>query len=276
MNIESIKLQDCLRGLDFEPEIDWPQALPCYSYNQELLCGFNRPLSSNETVIPLQGKSLPLFIKALYPQLSFMELIRLSSKLLPLNSNDFEELWSLYQYRDIANIRPLISKVLVLPKEVQKWLHQKKVGPQDLAPFKALETINLLQDYWDLFLKSQFSKSDGVKTLELLIELILLGFSTKEIIPEESLNGSTWYQHLYALRFPKSSLQDQKSEELVRQALWPNKTEARWTRRGDRSGVELKLFFTHPDELKKILILLEKTSKDLVDNKQLESIWSKN
>ncbi len=82
--------------------------------------------------------------------------------------------------------------------------------------------------------------------------------------------------HLHSLRYPMSLQQDNQNEQKIRALSWSSKWGARWTRRGDRSGVELKLFFTHPEELKGALVRLEKVSKELDNTPSLEDLWSKN
>lgn len=312
-------------NLDFEPESQWPDILPRFSFKGELLCGFQKKHLSCQ-IIPLdEANSLHYYIKSLYPQLSFMELARLTKKLqnLPQNSsllkssmeslsgincneniNSYQldsnqnssvrfeiisQLWSLYQFRNYEQHFELIDKIISLPKDLQTWIHQKKVSPLDLAPFKALskkESFDLLEPLWQPFLYYSFSKSDGVKVIEYLIELLLLEFPLQELFPPNWTENSTlvptahnsgenWMHHLHSLRYPKSTQFDQNAEALLLQQTWPKKMDARWIRRGDRSGVELKLFFTHPDELKQNIVGLEKTLHDIKNKPELDHLWIK-
>ncbi len=280
------------RNLDFEPESLWPASLPCYSFQGELLCGFqtneNDLWDATQTppqpkTVKLEGNSLPQFLKGIYPQLSFMELSRLSEKIKQHPQlNDLQhlmELWFLYGYRNYENSQSLIEKIVTLPKEVQKWIHQKKLSPQDLAPLNALTTpdsLSLLEPLWLTFIDCGFSKSEGVKGLEYLVELLLLGNSVEDLRPPHSpCSSAQWLDFLHSKRFPMSTHQDKMAEEKIRVVFWPKKMESRWVRRGDRAGVELKVFFTHPDELKQNLVGLERTYQDIKNNPQLDDLWAK-
>lgn len=280
------KMDSCQRHLDFHPENPWPELLPLYCHNDELLCGFQRSTRENENVIQLEHESLPLCIKTIYPQLSFPELSRLIALLsarFPNSPDLYSEIWGLYGYQARENLSLLAQKLIQIPMDIQRWLSQKKLAPQDLAPLRALEDLSVLDDFWDEILLANPSKSDGVKWLEMLIELILMGFSKSQLMStasstENAPSNSTaqWLSHLHALRYPLATQQAEQAEQKIRSFSWPPKSEARWVRRGDRSGVELKLFFSNPQELKINNIRLEKIAQDLENNTQWEELWSKN
>jgi len=292
-----INLANCKRNLDFNPESPWPELLPLYCYEDELLCGFNRTTIDPETkVISLEGQSLPILIKTIHPNLSFPEVARLVEKLslsLDKTKDCTNEVWNLYGYHARENLIILAQKITQLPRDIQRWLSQKKFSPQDLAPLRALNDLKIMNDFWDELLISNPSKSEGVKWIELLVELLLMDFKFEQIHPNgikmnsvsgensttscsQSLSTSLWLSHLQALRYPLSTNQDLLAETKVRSLHWPAKSEARWSRRGDRSGIELKLFFSNPSELKLNLVRLEKVSNELENNNTLEELWSKN
>lgn len=280
------KLASCQRHLDFHPENPWPELLPLYCYDDELLCGFERTDQENENVIQLEHQSLPLCIKTIYPHLSFPEISRLVAQLtvqFPNSPALYNKIWSLYGYQARENLSLLALKLIQLPLEIQRWFSQKKWAPQDLAPLRALDDLNQLDEHWDELLLANPSKSDGVKWLEMLIELILMGFKKDQLRPLHSSTENSqpyttaqWLSHLQALRYPLATQQSEQGEQKIRAMNWPPKSEARWTRRGDRSGVELKLFFSNPQELKINTIRLEKMVQDLENKTQWEELWSKN
>lgn len=289
------KMESCQRNLDFHPDNIWPELLPLYCHDDELLCGFQRRTLDHESVIDLKNQNLSLCLKTIYPSLSFPELSRLIAQLLvryPHNSSLTNEMWGHYGYQPRENLTLLAQKVIALPLDIQHWLSQKKFAPQDLAPLRALDDLSVLDDYWDDLLLANPSKSEGVKWLEMLIELILMGVSKEQLMlsstasadshADASTTRSTthttaqWLSHLHALRYPLATQQTSLAEQKIRAFAWPPKSEARWTRRGDRSGVELKLFFANPQELKINTLRLEKIAQTLDNNTQWDELWSKN
>jgi hypothetical protein len=268
-----IEIEECQRNLDFEPELPWADLLPAFCYQierrWELLCGFDRKCGF---ALPLSGNNLPQTLKAIYPVMSFVELARLSS-LLPLESTDRSELWTLYGYRWKESLAAVVNKVIHLPLCTQKWLQLKRLGPQDLAPLRSLEKTDQLEEFWPHFTRLNLSKTEGAKVLELLVELLLLGTTAAELAPEGT--GDQWCKALIGKRFPLTTNQDKLAETKIRTLAWPLKTEAHWTRRGDRSGVELKMFFSHPQELRRSLDRLEQVCTDLQEHSEYEDLWSK-
>lgn len=285
------KIESCQHHLDFHPDNPWSELLPRYCHDDELLCGFQRPAHENELVIDLKNQNLSLCLKTIYPSLSFPELSRLIAQLLaryPQLLDLSNEMWSLYGYQPRENLTLLAQKVIDLPLDIQRWFSQKKFAPQDLAPLRAINDLSVLSDYWDDLLLANPSKSEGAKWLEMLIELILMGLP-KELLklschwPLDTNNSrihpdstTQWLAHLHRLRYPLATQQTKRVEQKIHSFAWPPKSEARWTRRGDRSGVELKLFFSNPQELKVNTLRLEKIAQTLENNNQWDELWSKN
>ena len=54
---------------------------------------------------------------------------------------------------------------------------------------------------------------------------------------------------------------------------WPHQSQAKWTKRGDRSGIELKLFFSHPEELNRAVQRLQQVSEAFENDLQAQEIW---
>jgi hypothetical protein len=277
-----LPIEDGQRNFDFQPEQPWPSLLPVYCYENELLCGFDRTegvaiqLSTSTT-----SGEFPLIccFKALYSELGFFELARLSLTL-PPQPGLRENLWQQYGFRWRETLQEVVEKVTLLPLKVQQWLQTKKLGPQDLAPLRALPNIQALGDFWPQIIEFNLSKSETARTIELLVDLLLMDVNINDLLPqtsnEMSNQAQAWINHLHALRFPMATKQSQQAEEKIRQVAWPLKSEARWSRRGDRSGVELKLYFSHPQELKRSLDRLQQVCEDLQTQPEYEDLWSKN
>lgn len=281
-------LISCQRNLDFHPEVPWSDLLPLYCFEDELLCGFHAKDKTHHetheaTVIEFKNHNLPQCLKVLHPYLSFPEISRLAERISvrfpkhthPESKEWVQQLWRLYGYQPREDLLILATKITALPFAVQQWLTQKKLAPQDLAPLRAVNDLNILNDYWEILLSLNPSKSEGTKGIELLVELILMGHS-KETLNTHATTTQSWLSFLQSLRYPLSTQQDLHAESKIRTLHWPAKSEARWVRRGDRSGVELKLFFSNPEELKINLVRLEKISRDVDGNNTLAELWSKN
>lgn len=265
-----VNVASCKTSLDFQPDTPWPQGLPVYCFENELLCGFDHREGS---AVELSGMTLQDAIKLIHPHLGFLELCRLSQKI-PANVLSKASFWSLYGYHWKENLEILALLLTELPLSTQRWLQGKKMAPQDLAPLRSLPQLSVFAPWWPVLMNLPHSKSDLTQILELLVELILME------VPRETLivgsESSYWIKNLRALRFPLSTSSDSLGDAKIRTIAWPLRSEARWTRKGDRSGVELKLFFSHPQELKRSLERLQQVSEDLQSNSNFEELWSKN
>ena len=96
------------------------------------------------------------------------------------------------------------------------------------------------------------SKSEGVQILEWIVDLLLIHPTDEEKI-SSLLNGklNAVQNQLQAWRYPQATSQDQQRKNL--QLPWPSAIQNKFSRRGDRSGFDLRLFVAHPSELKKII-----------------------
>jgi hypothetical protein len=83
-----------------------------------------------------------------------------------------------------------------------------------------------------------------------------------------------WLHQLKKERYPMTTLQSKKNEAILQKLSWPLHSQPKWIRRGDKSGVELKIFFSHPQELERSLIMLEQVKTQLQKNNIGETLWS--
>jgi hypothetical protein len=77
---------------------------------------------------------------------------------------------------------------------------------------------------------------------------------------------------LQILRYPESSRRDKQAEFALKKYRWPQSSQVRWLRQGDRSGIEIKLFISHPQELRKVAEHLLQLHKQLETNS--DSPWT--
>ena len=143
--------------------------------------------------------------------------------------------------------------------DFKTWKEQKKVKDQDLIFTRALKSPQHL----DLFTKVSEqmapltpSFTEGVAFLELATDLILMGHM--EALFEKTLTFETWSLNLKKLRVPHTDLRDSDLKEKLEKLPWPQGSKIKFERRGDKSGIELKLFISNPTDLTKILASLER------------------
>jgi hypothetical protein len=144
------------------------------------------------------------------------------------------------------------------------WKEQKKVKDQDLIFTGALkENLHL-----ELFIKAsehmaglQPSFSDGIAFLETATDLILMGHT--EDLFENSSSFESWITYVRELRYPQTTSRDQQLKQRFEKLPWPAGSKVKFERRGDKSGVELKLFISNPTDLTKILASLERVQQEL-------------
>ncbi|MBC7420165.1 MAG: hypothetical protein H7328_05505 [Bdellovibrio sp.] len=159
--------------------------------------------------------------------------------------------------------------------DFKTWAVDKKLKDSDLLFKKALKTPS--QE--DLFLKAadhmatlKPSFTEGLQTLELLTDLILMGHDEALFggagVPVTSDNFQplifeSWKESLRRLRYPETSLRDDDLKIKLEKLPWPYGSKVKFERRGDRAGVELKLFVSSSTDLTKILASLERVQEEI-------------
>jgi hypothetical protein len=150
-----------------------------------------------------------------------------------------------------------------LTADFKTWTEARKVKDSDLLFRRALKSH--LQKALFLKLADHLatlnpSFSEGVQTLELLTDLILMGHD--EDLFEDSLGFSSWQKNLKQLRYPETTARDDQLKHKLEKLPWPYGAKIKFERRGDRAGVELKLFVSSPTDLTKILASLERVQQE--------------
>ncbi|MBC7742892.1 MAG: hypothetical protein H7061_11895 [Bdellovibrionaceae bacterium] len=144
------------------------------------------------------------------------------------------------------------------------WALQKKLKDQDLLFKRALKTP--LQEALFSKLANQLASlnptySEGLSVLEMLTDLILMGHN--EMLFEGAESFETWKSALKKLRFPETSQRDELLKTKLEQLPWPYGSKVKFERRGDKAGVELKLFVSSATDLTKILASLERVQVEI-------------
>ena len=156
------------------------------------------------------------------------------------------------------------AKDLGFSATVEPWLEAKKVKGADLVFLSALKTD--LQ--WQLLFKAllqlieaRTSYTDSLKNLELISDLILMGH--EETLFEQSHDFAKWSVHLKALRYPTTTLRDDNLKAKLEKLPWPYGSKTKFERRGDRAGIELKMFITSEADLIKAISSLERVKEQI-------------
>ncbi len=148
--------------------------------------------------------------------------------------------------------------------DFKTWALEKKLKDSDLLFKKALKTP--LQEALLLKLADQLASlnptfSEGLVTLELMTDLILMGLD--EVLFENSASFDLWKASLRRLRYPTTSVRDDDLKVKLEKLPWPYGSKVKFERRGDRAGVELKLFVSSATDLTKILASLERVQEEI-------------
>ena len=146
----------------------------------------------------------------------------------------------------------------------QTWKEQKKVKDGDLIFTRSLKT----EADKDLFLRiadqmAALSPSfrEGVAFLETATELILMGYL--EQLLENGQDFSSWSRHMKALRYPGTSEREARVQSNLSELPWPAGSKLKFERRGDKFGVEMKVFISNPADVTKIIASLERVKQEM-------------
>lgn len=191
---------------------------------------------------------------ALYPDLTLADLAQVKMQIAKYpNLLDWETLLSKYHLSPSTNLDETLRILQECPKEFKEWAAEKKLNVQDLAPLRLLKSVGEASPLLVKTLESGLSKSEGCRALEIAIELFL---QTKNLDSLLQIPNENWLNELYARRYKKTLAQDQDKESQLKGLPWPRHSQVKFVRRGDRSGLELKIFFSSQHDLKVALSAL--------------------
>jgi hypothetical protein len=253
-------MSQCNKDLFFDPRTPWPDGLPAVAVNQVVLAGFSQGLVFNHQIEFSESDAIARLFRSLYFELSFVEMARLMEKARSVPWLPMELIAQKFGWATSENFLKVAARVLKTPAGFQEWAAEKKFSPLDLTPLLTSEKLELKYLFHDL-VSLNISRTLGVEALELGIELMNSGHSPADLSiehlvanpPADFTLAEAWVQALRGLRYPESLRREQETEAQMKELPWPGTTQARWTRQGDRAGIELKLFVSNPTDLKKYL-----------------------
>jgi hypothetical protein len=244
---------------DFNPRQKLSKLLPAWALDGHLLSGFDlgpqHPVQNMKVSSAEEASDL---LKAIYPELSWPEIVRLLDQ--PDTDKYFnaEHLMAAYGYNWDDHWQRISDLLITWPLEIQNFVSNKDLRPFDLTVLMSLPLpvqIPLLKKLVTL----ELSKSLFCQILELAGECLLLGTSADEIC--HILSRSNPLNELKKLRFPVTFAGDGIFKEKIEKYSWPKGVQAQCQRRGDTLGVEFKFFAKNREELLKTLKNIEFSSE---------------
>ena len=130
-----------------------------------------------------------------------------------------------------------------------KWAVEKKLNATHLSiltEFNQLETIKNLIHWIETHLVSH---SEGVQILDLAGELLLMDKNITPLLKQHQTT-TPLIKELKKLRFPNSSLSEEKKRELLNKMDLGSSIQAKWMRQKDRTGLQLQFTSFSPRDFK--------------------------
>ena len=248
--MDFVDITSCRKDLNFGPEAPWPQVLPPMCWQGWLISGFD---SDRDKALQLSEPHFHRVLPSCYQSLSLPELSRLYVKSNHcLTTVNWTELFKNYGLKNCENTRLTLMQLAQTPMDFQNWCSQKQLAPKDLAILRSLQPIRSVNSILLYIAQSHPSKSLGTQILHLACELYLMGYTTKQLI-KENTSAQHWYEYLKSHRYTHASQQDQNLAMKLKGLPWPSGSKVRGVRHGDLSGFEIKIQIHSQKDFKKCL-----------------------
>ena len=258
MNLTSYS--ECEKTLDFQPEKPWPSHWPPFAWENKLISGFTPNKSDpnscdNHPILNFSSTDvsfLQLF-HTCHPQLNLSELGRLilkwSDREKPICS--WKEFLPLYGFHH--NIEFLIQQFKVFistPMSFQSWVNKKAVHLSELRILNSLEDVTQIHFIFEWMAKQSPSHSQGIKVLELGVELFLMNMEPDKVL-KSNLPPEKAIQEMEKKRKPIAFSKEEIKKSNLKKITWPPHVIAEWKRKGDLTGLEIKIWSQNTIELEK-------------------------
>ena len=239
----------CKKSLDFQPDTLWPDSWPAFAWEGEIIAGFNR---TKAPVLNFQSedvKFLHLF-HSCHPKLNISELSRIALKWDSIKKPSFlwKDFFSLYNLQNPDLLIKTLTVFSSTPASFQKWADKRGLHPYELRLCHSLEDPTQANCIFQWIAGKDLSRSLGMKALELGIELLLMNIQVDKIL-ESNLSSEEVLHIMEQKRKPLSSSSDQVKNKKLKQMIWPAHVNAQWQRKGDKTGLEIKIWCQNQKEL---------------------------
>jgi hypothetical protein len=267
--MKSILVSQCKKSFNFHPLQPWPSHLPAYSWEEELLTGFNLPADHQVINLSASGSSIEKIMSAVYPQLSLAELARLH-QLAALTPEQFRYLLEQNSLRPSEALIELLVKLSQTPIDFQNWTSERKLGAKELYILKSVGSVIEISPLLDALVEFKASRQIGVQILENAIELFLL--KSELPTPKDGENLEAWGQRLFQLRHPLQAEKILTREKNILSLAWPKFLKVRVVEHQASLVNEVKLQFRSPGELLRNIEALKKIHHEInqtIENQNL-------
>jgi hypothetical protein len=242
---------------------DWPGlALSGQSLNQ-FDSSEDFEFTEVDPLLELDPKARTQLYFQAHAHLSFLQKLSLLQSPAFGHFFDQELVWASFPPRSPDELFKMSSLISALPEKFKSWLHEKELQFYDLAPvlsFKVdqdeFQSFSMILEKWD---QINFSRSLGAQTIELLVELCLLGHTFDSLMKLWTAPGDELLKNLKILRFPQVTLNDENKKNHSLQ--WPSSTQVQTQRRGDRWGYNIHFFVSGHQELNKTIEQFKKAAE---------------
>ncbi len=206
----------------------------------------NGLLAFHQPVIDLSGEDITELLLELFGSLSFVEVCFLYQAV-GKHPDLFESVdWKLFFKKQKFQLNSrnleLFEKLESMTREFLIWTQERQMSSGDLMPMNCLDDLDALKILTSHFQDMKLSRNEGKKILDLLVDLILMGKTTRELMPL----SDNWYQQLMAKRYP-NTLNADKSPQTKK--TWPTYVQTKSFRQGDRVVHQLHLTYSNEDDL---------------------------
>lgn len=202
--------------------------------------------TSKKPVFDLSGEDITELLLDLFGSLCFIEVCLLyhSAKKHPclFEAVDWNSFFKKQKIQMNSRNLQLFEKLKSMPKEFLTWAQEHQMSSRDLMPINSLEDLNCLKTLIKNFQKLKLNRNEGRKTLDLLVDMILMNNKTEDLNP----SSENWFQELMIKRYP-NTLNDDKLQKTKRD--WPNYVQIKNSRQGDKMTYKLQLTYSNDKDL---------------------------
>lgn len=194
----------------------------------------------------LSGENITELLLDLFDSLSFTE-ICLLYHCAQKHPRLFDAIdWKLFFKKQNIHINSrnlqLLEKLKSMPEEFLIWAQDHQMSSKDLMPINSLDNPGCLKDLTKIFSKLKLNRNEGKKTLDLLVDLVLMNHKAEDLTP----SSGNWFQQLMAKRYP-NTLNNDKWEKIKKD--WPNYVQIKSSRQGDRMIRKFQVTYTNEKDL---------------------------
>lgn len=242
-----------LISLDFVPQ------KACFSKAQIEWRGIllNGKTAEDKPIVDLSDENLTELVFELFGPLEFIEMAELYQSIQKIEALNKAMNWSQFFSEQKLAYQPrtleLFDKLLQLSEDFKSWASSRKLSASDLMPINSLKDLDLFNSLSPLFSELQFTRSEGKKLIDLLVDLILLGKTKSELLPQEKQN---WIFQLSEMRYPNTTQMDMEQKS----SHWPEFVQVQNKRLGDRLTYNMQIQYTDAKDLNQKLNRLSELS----------------